>query len=422
LTRRSFLSGIAGGSLAIQSRVPEAVAGHPEQTASPRPGPLHRIGALLPGSRIRPTLGVSLLAGLQLGFAEADDLPGGRRIELIPADTGIGPGQTTHAGDRLLREDRVAVLTGATTARTALQLADALTERGATLVVSDAGADVIDRIPGQAPIFFHTLGYWQASWAMGAWAARNLGRRATIVSSLYESGYDSLYAFRLGFEEAGGEVVDTCVTHGPPGSLDVRGAIDAIRAAAPDFVYALYGGTAAVDFVRAYADARLARRIPLTGAGFLTDETLLPAMGAAALGIRSCLSWAADLPTAENRAFTRAYRRTTGEDPDVFAVLGYETARLITGSLAAVGGRDPTDGLREALATAVFRAPRGQIAMHKETHVTKVPLYLREVRRRGDRAGNEVVAELGSLSDLDRRVATLRSGLKTGWLNGYASV
>src|SRR5262249_55244148 len=150
------------------------------------------------------------------------------------------------------------------------------------LLVSDAGADAVEPVRGGGSVFFDSLGYWQASWAMGDWAARNLGRRAVVAASLYESGYDSLYAFQPGLEEAGGEGVETCVTHVPPATHDTGRAIAAIRRAVPDFVFAAYSGQPAVDFVRAYADSGLARRVPLAGSSFLVDETLLPAMGAAA--------------------------------------------------------------------------------------------------------------------------------------------
>jgi ABC-type branched-subunit amino acid transport system substrate-binding protein len=300
----------------------------------------------------------------------------------------------------------------------ATSLSALLEERRALLVVSDAGADAIEPARGGGSVFYDSLGYWQASWAMGRWAARNLGRRAVVAASFYESGYDSLYAFQRGLEEAGGEVVETCVTHIPPARHDIGRALAAIREARPDFAYAVYSGQPAVDFVRAYAASGLARRVPLAGSGFLTDETLLPAMGGAALGIRSCLSWGPDLPTPENRDFTAAFQRATGRQPDAFAVLGHETARLIGTALAA--GAGDRGGLGSALATATFQAPRGRIAMSPTTHVTLVPLYLRETRRRHDLVGNEVVAELAPPSEA-RSIAILRAWPKTGWLNAYAS-
>jgi branched-chain amino acid transport system substrate-binding protein len=203
---------------------------------------------------------------------------------------------------------------------------------------------------------------------------------------------------------------------------DAGRALAAVRETRPDFVFALYSGQSAVDFVEAYAGSGLARRIPLAGSSFLADETLLPAMGPAALGVRSCLSWAPELPSAANRAFTAAYRRATGERPDAFAVLGYEAARLIGAAMAgAAGGGDRLRGLCDALKATALEGPRGRVTMDAATQVTRAPLYLREVRSRNGAVGNEVVAELPPLSDPARSMAALRSGPKSGWLNEYPS-
>src|SRR5262249_34385881 len=77
------------------------------------------------------------------------------------------------------------------------------------------------------------------------------------------------------------------------------------------------------------------------------------------------------------------------------------------------------DGLGAALEVAALETPRGRIEMDAATHLTRAPLYLREVRWRGSVASNEVVAELRPLRDPERQIATLRSGLKTGWVNEY---
>src|SRR2546426_10380737 len=71
------------------------------------------------------------------------------------------------------------------------------------LILADAGANIV-RETEQSPYVFHnTLGYWQSSLALGEWAVRNIGKKVFVASSFYESGYDALYAFRLGAEIAG---------------------------------------------------------------------------------------------------------------------------------------------------------------------------------------------------------------------------
>src|SRR5207244_3918342 len=146
---------------------------------------------------------------------------------------------------------------------------------------------------------------------LGAWSAQNLGRRALLAASFYESGYDSLYAAEMGIEAAGGQVAERQVNHGPTGPRPVAELIAAIKCVRPDFVFAAYSGQEAVAFVRAYAEAGLKDTIPLVGSAFLADESRLSEMGGAAVGIHSALSWAPTLATPDNQAFAAAYTQLT---------------------------------------------------------------------------------------------------------------
>jgi branched-chain amino acid transport system substrate-binding protein len=247
-----------------------------------------------------------------------------------------------------------------------------------------------------------------------------MGKRAFVASSLYETGYDAYYAFPQGFEQAGGRVIRNEVTHLDPDRKDLAPLMAAIAAARPDFVYASYSGKAAVDFVRAYAAAGLSGRIPLLASGFTVDEALLPAMGADALGIKSCLSWSPTITTPENIAFRKAYNHQTRREADQFALLGYDTGSLIaTAVKAATRMVLRSDGLKHALETVAVPTPRGSRSIEPGTGSSDTPLYLREVRREGGTLCNTVIAELPGLAAVeqlaDREAMTARSG----WIDSY---
>ena len=203
-------------------------------------------------------------------------------------------------------------------------LGDLFEESQKILIVAGAGANVI-RPEDRSPVVFHnTLGLWQANWAMGRWAVQNLGHKAFIATSFYESGYSTLNAFRLGVESAGGEVAHTVITHVPPDPGDPAGALDTIRQVGPDFVYAFYSGQPAITFVTRYADSDLAGRIPLAGSAFLVDQDGLDIQGHAAVGIKSAVSWADGLTTTRNKSFRGLFQKRTGRSADTFGVLGYD--------------------------------------------------------------------------------------------------
>jgi branched-chain amino acid transport system substrate-binding protein len=413
-TRRHFLRAAAvlagAAALPLAPAAKAAAAGSPPATSQTSRAAL-RIGVLVPASAGYPQLGPELLAGLRLAFEQT-----GQSAVLVPQDVGLGVGLVAGAAERLLLEERADLLVAMVNPDVAATLDPLLAERRAVLLNAVTGANVARRDDVSPYVFSHALSSWQASWALGGWAARTLGRRAAVAMSLYDSGFDAHYAFRLGFEEAGGKVLLTHVTHLPLDAPDPAGLVAPLTAQRVDFVYAAYCGQPAVEFVQAYARAGLAGRLPLVGGAFLTDEQLLPAQGPAALGIRTAAPWSGELQLAENQRFVADYQARAGALPSAFALLGYETGRLIAGAMAAAGN---PRALRDALASARLDGPRGAVVMNGRTLSTTGPLYLREVRAGNPGVANAVLATLAAPGGLEGQVERIRGTLKTGWIMPY---
>jgi branched-chain amino acid transport system substrate-binding protein len=382
---------------------------------SPLAGSSIKLGVLLPESHTYPGLGSNFMAGMRAYL--------GREVTIIPETIGFGPQRMLQKAEKLLRGDGANLLIGLLTPSVASTLGSFLEANRTLLVAADVGANIPRQNEHHPSIFYHTLANWQSNYALGEWAASKLGRRAFVATSFYDSGYDSLYAFRLGFERGGGAVAQTSVTGLPGDPASMASLMEAIAKAQPDFVYGAFCGQRASDFVAAYARSGLSARIPLVGSAFLVDESLLPVQRSAALGVKSAFSSpAADSP--EQQAFLAAYRNGGKQTPDAFALLGYETAQLVSEAVSGAG-KDAiqTEKLKGALSTARFTGPRGPIAMDPTTQSTGGgALYLREVQRQGGALRNVAIAKLDSITENDARVEALRNSPKTGWLNAYLSV
>ncbi len=425
LSRRAFLrsAGLAAGALAAAPLLNAT----PAWAAGPKPaGPLPigrdllTIGVLLPQSTIYPALGSNFLAGMQLYFNQAAD--GTPAVRLVAEDAGFGQAQATVAAQKLLDTGKASLVVGLGNPMLAGMLRGLFQARRTFFLAAGLGENVPRQSADSAYVFHHTLGAWQGAWALGQWAATHLGRRAAVATSFYDSGYDMLSAFHLGFTAAGGTVATTQTTHLLANSPALPAVLAEIAATRPDFVYGAYCGPAAVDFVRAYAQAAPLARTPLLGSTFLAGETALPTLGKAALGIKTALGWTPALETAENRAFLAAYAKQTGQVADSPALLGYETAHLAATALAGVAGdASRINEMRAALAAAAWTGPRGRIAMDAQTHCTDGPLYLREVHVRGGALANMPVTPLLAAGSQDGG-AGLRTATKTGWVNAYLSV
>ena len=60
-----------------------------------------------------------------------------------------------------------------------------------------------------------------------------------------------------------------------------------MRAANPEAVYFFYPGGMGINFVKQYDQVGLKKSVPLTGPSFSLDQTVLPAIGDAAVGAAS---------------------------------------------------------------------------------------------------------------------------------------
>jgi branched-chain amino acid transport system substrate-binding protein len=423
LRRRAFLKAVAstGAAMAAESLFLSAAhARIPSELVSSK---AFKIGVVLPESRVYPALAASLLAGLRLAFAQRGNLVGGRPVALLPATYGERIGDAAKHARALVLEQDVDLLVGVMSSVTTASLSDLLESQQVPLIVTNVGANVV-RPYGQSPLLFRaSLNDWQASWATGAWAANQVGKNAFITTSFYESGYDSTHMFERGLERAGGAVVGRSITHQPRVTDTFAPMLAAVKQTSPDLVYAAYSGPQAIDFMRAYADAGLAGRIPLVGSGFLFDESLLRQHGQAALGSISGSAWAAELDTPENIAFTSAYRAATGQPADPFAVLGYDAAKMIAQAVDATphyarGSAQLLDSLR----ASQLRSPRGDVIMNHETQIGSTPFYIREVRQVRGSITNAVVARLDPIAGLDKEAIAIRASAKSGWLNAYLAV
>jgi branched-chain amino acid transport system substrate-binding protein len=376
-----------------------------------------RVGLLLPQSQLYPMIGTNFRAGMDLFLAQRSSAD--RPIALIAHEYGTTPSTALEQASTWITNDQADLIVGSLSSGIAATLHPLLHERQMPLLVSNIGAN-LTRDDRQSPyIIRNSFSYWQSSWAMGRWAAGNMGKQAFVASSFYDSGYDSLYAFQLGFESAGGTIISTKVTHLPTDAGELQTLMAEIDQAQPDLVFAAYSGAQANDFVHAYAQAGLSTRIPLLGSGFLVDESLLSQQGDAALGIKTALPWARTLDLPANQAFTSAFKNFSGRPADPFAVLGYDAARLISTAANSAGD---TNQLRQALVAAAFDSPRGAVRMDETLLEISTPLYLREVRASAGGLSNIVIDKLPALPSNNAAITALRASTKTGWSNAYLYV
>lgn len=124
-----------------------------------------------------------------------------------------------------------------------------------------------------------------------------------------------------------------------------------------------------------------------------------------------------------NRTFTAAYQAQTGRTADVFALLGYDSIRMLAQAIESVGGDvRQVHRLSQRLNDMQLDSPRGTLRMNADTGTIESPLSLREVQQHGSTLQNQVLGELEPISELDEAVVAHRDAIVSGWLNPYLAV
>jgi branched-chain amino acid transport system substrate-binding protein len=336
-----------------------------------------KVGFMLPYTGTYAALGRSIENGFKLYVKEQGGKLGGREIEYATVDDESEPAKAADNVNKLIKRDNVDVIVGTVHSGVQMAIVKAARDNNTLLIIPNAGVDEATGLLCAPNIFRVSFSNSQPGLAMGIVAAlNNKYKKAVTITWKYAAGEQSIGGFKETFEKGGGKVVKELFVPFP--TVEFQALLTEIASIKPDCVYTFFAGGGAVKFVKDYAAAGLKNKIPLLGAGFLTDGTL-EAQGAAADGILTTLHYADNIKTPRNIAFRLSYAKTYDSKADVYAVQGYDSAQLLATGLAAVNG-DMTKRpqLIKAMAAAEIDSPRGAITLSPSHNVVQ-DFYLRRV-------------------------------------------
>ncbi len=400
MTRRQFLKGAAVGGAALAAGLRLGAQARMRRWGVPAvlaAGPV-KVGLLVSYSKVYGQLGEDITNGMTLYFEGVNWMGGGRRITWIREDEEIDPQVGVRKARKLIEADQVDLLTGIISTATAYAVRDMIHNSKTVLVVSNAGGNLLTRARKSPYIFRVSFTSWQVSNPFGKWFYNNVAREAALTAANYGFGTESIAAFKETFVAAGGKVLGEVLP--PLNNTDYAPYIAQVQKMNPEGIYNFYSGSDAVRFIQQAAQYGLMKATRVTGAGFMVEQDVLPAEGENALGIQSPLHWALTLQNPENLAFTRAYKARFRRDASVFAMQGYDAARVIVEALNKTGGdTSDKDRLIEALAGVRFASPRGPFEFDPSTHNVIQTIYVRQVRQVGKDIANVVFDNLGRIAD-----------------------
>lgn len=321
-------------------------------------------------------LGIDIRDGFELALKQGGGKLGGIEVEVITQDDARKPETAKQIADRMVKSDKVDIMTGIVWSNLAMAVVPGVTKDGVFYISPNAG-------PSALAGKMCSENYFNVAWqndnlheAMGQHVTDKGFKNVYIMAPNYPAGKDALAGFKRFYKgNIAGEVYTKL------GQKDYAAEISALRAAKPDAVFFFLPGGMGINFLKQYAQAGLKDTIPLFGPAFSFDETILKPVGGAALGVFNSSQWNADIDNAANRAFVADFIAEYGRRPSLYASQGYDAARLIGSALKAVGG-DMSDksAFRMALTKAEFESVRGNFRFGSNHHPIQ-DIYVRQVYR-----------------------------------------
>ena len=339
-------------------------------------------------------IGVEIRDGFNLAMKLNGGKLGGLPTEVVFADDQLNPEVGKQLAERLLRRDRVNLMTGVVFSNVMLAVWPTI-EQAKTFYVAPNSTPTNISGKGCSPYFV------SASWpneayheAAGHFAASKGYKNAYLIAPNYPAGKDATSGFKRGYKGNISAEVYTKLNQ-----LDYSAELAQIRAANPQAVYAFLPGGMGINFIKQFVATGLSKDIQLVVPGFVSDQDIVRAVGEPMLGLFDTAHWAYDLENEANKKFVAAFQKEFNRIPTVFAEQGYTTALLIDAAVrSAKGNIEDAKAFNAALrgAPGRFKSPRGDWKI--AANGTPVQnYYLRAVTKDGQ--GRIVNKKIGTVLD-----------------------
>ncbi|WP_119388496.1 ABC transporter substrate-binding protein [Taklimakanibacter lacteus] len=344
-----------------------------------------KIGVIGPFSGPFALQGKNFKAGIDAYMAMHGTAIGDDTVEIIYRDVPkADPAQSKALAQELVVKEGVQYLAGFYFTPDAMAAAPLLEQANVPMVIMNAATSAIVT---KSPLVVRTsFTIWQTVTPTAQVAFEDGTRKIITVVSDYAPGHDAEKAFQAGFEKAGGTIVEQLRL--PMATNDFSPIMQRIKDSGAEglFVF-LPSGPPTLGFVKAYNENGLNKAgIKFYAPGDLTQESDLPALGDAALGLRTTFHYSIAHDSSENTAFVAAARKAIGNPAELsFPSVGaFDGMHVIYKMIEATGGEADAQKAVDAVKGLSWASPRGPVSIDAESrHITQ-NIYLREVSKAED--------------------------------------
>jgi branched-chain amino acid transport system substrate-binding protein len=307
----------------------------------------------------------------------------GAKIDFMYRDTGgNNPARAKQLAQELVTRDGAQYLVGGDFTPTSLAIAQVSDQAKVPFINFNSTSIVTTKSTYTVRMSASPL---TIMYPLGRWARDNGIKTAVTLVADFAPGHDTAAAVHNAFEGASTKVLlDLRV---PLDTADFSSYMQRIQELRPDGVFLFMpAGPLSIAAIRSFAE----RGLPAAGvkllAGAETDEEDLPAIGDAALGTITALSYGYRLDTPENKSFVAAYKAKFGEAkfPTWKTMTAYDGAAVLLHMIEATGGKTDADAALAAAKGFTFTTPHGEAEIDATTRDMVQDMYIRKVTKADD--------------------------------------
>jgi len=272
---------------------------------------------------------------IELALEEANKQGGinGRKLRLVVGDDAGSTKEAHNLAGKLVSDPEVLAVIGHW--NSACILAARNVYNGAKMpVITDAVNKAIT--DGSTPYLFRiSLTDTDQAGQLAEYAYKKMNfRKAAIIFANNDFGKGLKEDFWAKFQQLGGEITNI-ETYFEGQTRDFVAELYKIKKSRADFIFiAGYYSEAALVARQA---KEMGLDIPLVGTEGITSEELIRLGGPAVEGIRLAGFFHPDIKNNDSERFVRAYKAKYGKDPETYAAMAYDSAKIIVEAIGKNG-------------------------------------------------------------------------------------
>lgn len=359
-----------------------------------------------------PTLARDILNGIKLELKKKIE------VEKIPSFIMEGTGNAAddsiiQKAEKLLLQEDVDLTIAFCSIFKLKELIDVFTAYKKPLIHIDIGGRILKKEHISPYVTHHTLNLWQASYTAGRYAVKAFGKKAAIIGSYYDCGYQITEAFVQGLNDEGGKV--DCFWVGP---MDYKlesydDMIEAIQIAKPDFVYTLFSYKEGEKVFRKIADSELNGKLPILSNPLMNDEAV---EDYTIQNTFSIASWSFDDKNPKMKSFISDFKSEYGENPNILSLMGFEIGQMLSKIIEKEDFIPSKIG--EYMSKETLETPRGTVQFNSYHESFPNTLKVRQFNYNKDHYHNKVIEtiEVGLTSYQNEK---FEESPYVGWKNPY---